>query len=85
MSCDDLESSAQKASVFCEERNRLQNEFLETIRELNAVQSQQTQAVIDGDSEFCRFDLLISAAQEKKDQAKYTWMAHVELHRCGEV
>ncbi|MDR3703421.1 MAG: hypothetical protein P4L56_27480 [Candidatus Sulfopaludibacter sp.] len=58
--------------------------FLEAIRELNALQSQQIQAVIDGDSDFTRFDVLLHIAQEKKDRAKYEWISHVETHRCEE-
>lgn len=67
---------------FCEVKNRLQGNFLNAIRELNNVLAEQTQAVIDGDSDFERFDLLIHMAQEKKEAAKYAWIAHVESHRC---
>jgi len=71
--------------AFCEEKNRLQDEFLKAIHDLSALQNQQTQAVIEGDSDFCRFDLLLHLAQEKKEMAKYAWIAHVESHRCGEA
>lgn len=67
---------------FCAEKNRLLNEFLEAIKELNTWQSQQTQAVIAGDSDFARFDLLLHLAQERKERAKYAWIAHVESHQC---
>lgn len=73
---------------FCEEKNRLLGEFLRAIRELMELQSQQTQAVIDaaaeGSGDFTRFDILLHAAQEKKDRAKYAWIAHVENHGCHE-
>jgi hypothetical protein len=67
---------------FCEVKNRLQGNFLSAIRELNSVLAEQTQAVIDGDSDFERFDVLIHMAQEKKEAAKYAWIAHVESHQC---
>jgi len=67
---------------FCEIKNRLQRNFLATIRELNALLADQTQAVIDGDADFERFDVLIHMAQEKKETAKYAWIAHVESHHC---
>jgi hypothetical protein len=70
--------------AFCEEKNRLLRDFLQAIQELSALQSQQSQAVIDGDPDFSRFDVLLHLAQEKKDKAKYAWMAHVELHHCEE-
>ena len=68
---------------YCEEKNRLLNEFLKKIHDLNTLQAAQTQAVIDGDTDFNRFDVLLHMAQEKKESAKYAWMAHVESHRCG--
>jgi hypothetical protein len=70
--------------AFCEEKNRLLDEFLEAIHELTTIQSQQSQAVIEGDPDFTRFDLLLHVAQEKKDKAKYLWIAHVESHHCEE-
>jgi hypothetical protein len=51
---------------------------------LNALQNQQTQAVIAGDPDFTRFDVLLHIAQEKKEMAKYAWMGHIEAHQCGE-
>jgi hypothetical protein len=67
---------------FCKEKNRLQRVFLQAIRELNTLLAEQTQAVIDGDSDFGRFDILIHMAQERKEAAKYAWIAHVETHQC---
>ena len=49
---------------------------------MNEIQRRQTQAVIDGDSDFARFDLLLHFAQEEKDRAKSSWIAHVEEHGC---
>ncbi len=68
---------------FCEEKMRLLREFLEAIHELNTIQAQQTRAVIEGDPDFGRFDVLLHMAQEKKEMAKYAWMSHVESHQCG--
>ena len=67
---------------FCAEKNRLRNEFLKSIQKLNALHSQQTQAVIAGDPDFSRLDRSIRLAQQKKDDAKYAWMEHVEIHQC---
>jgi hypothetical protein len=46
------------------------------------LQNQQTQAVIDQDSDFSRFDDLIHMAREKKDQAKYALISHIDEHHC---
>jgi hypothetical protein len=69
---------------YCEEKRRLLDDFLRTIQELNELLTQQTQAVIQSDPEFSRFDVLIHVAHERKDRAKYAWIAHVEAHQCKE-
>jgi hypothetical protein len=67
---------------YCGEKHRLINEFLSMNHVLIDLQNQQTQAVIDQDLEFARYDDLIHMAREQKDQAKYALIAHVEEHRC---
>jgi phage terminase small subunit len=67
---------------FCEEKQRLIEEFLAANHALVDLQNQQTQAVIDQDPEFSRFDDLIHMARERKDQAKYSLIAHIENHHC---
>jgi hypothetical protein len=67
---------------FCEEKRRLTEEFLESNHVLMDLQNQQTQAIIDQDPDFSRFDDLIHMAREKKDQAKYAFIAHVDKHHC---
>jgi hypothetical protein len=69
--------------AFCEEKHRLMTDFLEALHEVTTLQTCQTQAVIEGDSDFARFDVLLQLAQEKKDEAKYAWMEHVESHHCA--
>jgi len=54
------------------------------IQKVNALLLEQTQAVVEGDPEFSGFDVLIHMAQEKKEQAKYRWIEHVEAHHCEE-
>jgi hypothetical protein len=67
---------------FCEEKHRLIDEFLGTNHVLMDLQNQQVLSVIEQDPEFARFDDLIHMAREKKDQAKYALMAHVDQHHC---
>jgi hypothetical protein len=57
-------------------------EILAAYREVAELQNQQTQSIIDHDREFSRFDDLIYLAREKKDQAKYALIAHLESHGC---
>ncbi len=68
----------------CEGRNGLRQELLTAIHELVEIQKQQTQAVINEDPDFARFDILLHMARERKEAAKYAYIAHVESHRCEE-
>jgi hypothetical protein len=70
--------------AFCEDKFQLLTGLVDAIHELNTLQNEQTQAIINGDSDFGRFDILLHLAQEKKETAKYRWMAHVEAHGCGD-
>jgi hypothetical protein len=56
--------------------------FLDAIRQLTLLQNEQAKAVIEGDSDFSRFDLLIHMANEKKDHAKYALLLHMQEHGC---
>jgi hypothetical protein len=67
---------------FCEEKYRLTLEFMAAVQELLDLQNRQTQAVISGDPDFSRLDVLIHIAAERKDQAKYAFLSHVEAHGC---
>jgi hypothetical protein len=67
---------------FCEEKCRLMEDFLESAHDLIDLQNQQVQAVIEHDPDFSRFDDLIHLAREKKDQAKYALISHIQVHQC---
>jgi len=67
---------------FCAAKQELVNDFLEAVHDITVLQNEQAQAVIDDDLDFSRFDVLLHLAQEKKDTAKYAWIAHVETHGC---
>jgi hypothetical protein len=45
------------------------------------LQQQQVTDVVNND-DFTRFDLLLHMAHEKKNQAKYAYLQHVEKHGC---
>jgi hypothetical protein len=69
---------------ICEIKKRLLDEFLKSIRELTFLLSQQTEAIIEWDLDFFRFDVLLHLAHEKREAAKYALIAHIESHHCGE-
>lgn len=60
-------------------------EFASTVTELLALHEAQFQAIVRGDTECNRFDLLIHMANEKKQEAKYAFLRHVEIHGCSDL
>ena len=80
----DLAPDRSSATGFCEQKYRLLDQFLEAVHELGTLQAAQTRSVIRGEPDFLRFDLALYHALEKKDKAKYAWIAHVEEHGCHE-
>jgi hypothetical protein len=69
----------------CEEHNRLLDGFGEAVQELLKLHEQQFLAIVGGDTEAHRFDLLIHMANEKKQVAKYAYLLHVESHGCSNM
>ncbi|MEI9973308.1 MAG: response regulator [Ignavibacteriota bacterium] len=66
----------------CQERCRLMENLARTVKELLGLHEDQFRAIVQGDPECSRFDLLIHMANEKKQQAKYAFVRHVESHGC---
>ena len=69
----------------CEDHNLLLSEFGAAVRELLALHEQQFQAIIEGDCDSSRFDLLIHMANENKQRAKYAYLRHLESHGCTKL
>jgi hypothetical protein len=70
-------------SIFCAESRRLLDVFGDAVHELVMLHEQQFLAIVAGDTECSRFDLLIHMANEKKQEAKYAYLHHVETHGCS--
>ena len=69
--------------AYCHARHRLLTEFTEAVQDLGLLQDQQVAALLSGDQEFSRFDILIHMAADRKQKAKYAYISHVETHGCG--
>jgi hypothetical protein len=67
----------------CEEHDSLLDAFGAAVQEVLKLHEQQFLAIVDGDNECNRFDLLIHMANEKKQAAKYAYIRHVESHGCS--
>jgi hypothetical protein len=78
------ESTAARArAMACDEERRLLDEFGVAVHELLTLHEVQFAAIVQGDTDSDRFDLLIHMANEKKLQAKYAYIRHVESHGCA--
>lgn len=77
-----LEAAAFRANSGCAEHARLLGDLAGASKELVQFHEQQFVAIVQGDRECHRFDLLIHMANEKKQHAKYAYLRHVEEHGC---
>jgi hypothetical protein len=78
-------AAALGGSLRCEEHSRLMEDFAAAVKELLELHQQLFDAAVHGDSECNRFDLLIHIANERKQQAKYAYLRHVEEHGCSNL
>jgi CheY-like chemotaxis protein len=67
----------------CEEYRRVLKEFGAAVHEVLRLHEEQLVAIVQGDDDSSRFDLLIHMANEKKQMAKYAYIRHVESHGCA--
>ena len=76
--------AVRPGSPGCAEHNRRLEAFGTAVRGLLALHEQQWLAIIDGDQDCCRFDVLIHMANEDKQTAKYAYLRHAEAHGCSD-
>ncbi|HLK70197.1 MAG TPA: hypothetical protein VKU19_42500 [Bryobacteraceae bacterium] len=80
---DRYRDSATSPRYYCEEAGRLLQGFGEAVQELLRLHEQQFLAIVEGDLTANRFDLLIHEANQRKQNAKYLYMSHLEQHGCS--
>src|SRR5437660_11616364 len=69
-------------SAQCPENERLLNAFAEAVSELLIFQEQHFIALVNGDPDAERYELLIHMAGEKRQAVKYAYLSHIEEHGC---
>ena len=67
---------------YCEDARRLLDDFAQALQELMQLHELQFQAIVGGDPDCNRFDVLIHMANERKMSAKYVYLHHLETHGC---
>ncbi|HUQ94453.1 MAG TPA: hypothetical protein VM120_22415 [Bryobacteraceae bacterium] len=67
-------------AIYCPLCRNLLDAFAEAVQQLGELHNQQFQAIVQGEADLSRFDLLIHEVTEKKQQAKYSYLEHLEMH-----
>jgi hypothetical protein len=80
--CPSIIYCEERIAYYCDEKRRLLEEFGSAAEELLGLHTQKLGAILGGDPDCNRFDLLIHMAKERKLQAKYAYLRHVEAHDC---
>jgi hypothetical protein len=85
MSGEEFQNTARPAIevLYCEEAQRLLEAFGETVRELVTLHERQFLSIVEGEPDAGRFDLLTHYANERKQNAKYAYLQHLETHGCS--
>ena len=69
--------------VYCREAEELLGAYGFVVHELACLHQEQFESVIEGDLDSIRFDNLIHMANERKREAKYAYLDHLETHACS--
>jgi hypothetical protein len=71
--------------AYCQQARELLAAISDAVHELVKHHQDQFQAVISGDLDSMRFDDLIHMANERKRDAKYAYLYHLETHGCSKL
>ncbi len=68
---------------YCDTARRLLDEFGQAVQQVLVLHEQQFLAIVEGDEQANRFDLLIHESLERKQDAKYAYLYHLGAHGCS--
>jgi hypothetical protein len=81
-----VNGEAQPRLTFCCDAARiLLQQFGEATRAAGELHREQFQAIVEGDANATRFDVLIHEVSERKQSAKYAYLAHLHQHGCSTI
>ena len=75
--------SIMTSVLYCEEAKELLSAFGEEVQDLVRLHEEQFRSILDGDLDSTRFDDLIHMANERKQEAKYAYLNHLDTHGCS--
>jgi hypothetical protein len=83
MSTEELrEKGKQSPSAICQEARSLLTEFGNAVHQVVLLHERQYLAIVESDPNAGRFDLLIHHALEHKQNTKYAYLNHLDVHGC---
>ena len=87
MSTDEIGKRPNRPApaLHCETAKRLLEAFGEAVQSVLVLHEQQFVAIVNGDSDAGRFDLLIHEAMETKQNSKYAYLNHLDQHGCSSL
>jgi hypothetical protein len=71
--------------IYCQHAKELLEALAESIRDLVLLHAEQFDSLITGDEDIMRFEALIHSANERKYEAKYTYLHHLDIHGCSKI
>ncbi len=76
---------SHKPRGYCDTAKQLLEAFGEAVQQLVSLHELQFHAILEGDANAGRFDVLIHEANEKKQNAKYAYLNHLHRHGCSSI
>jgi len=80
---EELGWSSAMSLAFCREAKELLEIYGLAVHELVCLHREQFESVIGGELDSIRFDDLIHMANERKHEAKYAYLHHLDTHGCS--
>ena len=71
--------------IYCQQAKELLGALSDAMLELIKLHEEQFQSLVGGDLDSTRFDPLIHMANERKHDAKYAYLHHLETHGCSKL
>ena len=62
---------------------QLLDDFGQAVQQVVMLNEQQFLAIVAGDDDASRFDILIHEANETKQNMKYAYLSHLQIHGCS--
>jgi hypothetical protein len=76
------EKQPELGVILCGKCRELLDDFTQAVHDVVILNERHLLAVIDNEPDPHRFDILIHEANERKQNAKYGYVQHLEMHAC---